>query len=119
MLVEIRLGGDVRSLPRVDREDKHKNETRGLTMEIGNSRGFFLLAGWFGMFLRVRRNHPDSPLSKYKNYIGPRLFRFRSGKRSNLSLIRFYWQNYGADGWLWVWAVGAAVVLVAIVGWRA
>lgn len=82
--------------------------------------GFFLLlAGWFGMFFRVRRDHPDSPLSKYENYIGLRLFGFRFSKRSNLSLIRFYWQHYGADGWLWVWAVGGAVILVAIVAWRA
>jgi hypothetical protein len=80
----------------------------------------FLLAGWFGMFFRVRRDHPNLPVSKYSNYIGPRLFGFRFSKRSNLSLIRFYWQHYGADGWFWVWGTGMAlIIVVAIIAWAA
>lgn len=77
-----------------------------------------LLAGWFGMFYRVRRDHPADPLANYQNYLGPRLFGFKVGK-SGFSLIRFYYQHYGVDGWFWIWASGLALILAAVVRWSA
>jgi hypothetical protein len=77
-----------------------------------------LLAGWFGMFFRVRRDHPANPLSNYLNYLGSRSLGFKIGK-SGFSLIRFYYQHYGVGGWFWIWASGLALILFAIARWSA
>jgi len=86
-------------------------------MEIPIMLGFvLLLAGWFGMFFRVRRDHPGNPLSKYQNYLGPRLFGFKFGK-SGFSLVHFYLKHYGPEGWFWIGAAGLALILYAVVPW--
>lgn len=83
-------------------------------MEAAGILGFALfLAGWFGMFFRVRRDHPANPLSSYRNYLGPRPLGLKIGK-SGVSLVRFYLQQYGAEGWFWIGAAGLALILYAV-----
>jgi hypothetical protein len=60
--------------------------------------GFVLvLAGWSGMFFRVRREYPTRDVAKCGSYTGASVFGFKFGKRSAFSLVIFYWQHYGAD----------------------
>lgn len=48
--------------------------------------GFLLLlAGWFAMFFRVRRDFPSRQVSCYGTYTGPRLFGFKLTGRSALA----------------------------------
>lgn len=83
---------------------------------LGISGFVLLLAGWFGMFFRVRRDHPGHALSDYRNYMGPRLFGVKIG-RTALSLIPFYWRHYGMDVWFSVSAIGFALLAIAIIAW--
>jgi len=72
-----------------------------------------LLVSWFGMFFRVRRDHPGHPLADYSSYIGPRMFGSRS--RSGFSLLPFYRQHYGTDGWFLLAMAGLALLAVAAI----
>lgn len=76
-----------------------------------------LLAGWFGMFVHVRRDHPNHPLSRYRTYIGPRLSGVRMSGRSGFSLIPFYWRHYGADAPFIASVAGLVLVATAAVFW--
>jgi hypothetical protein len=75
-----------------------------------------LLAGWFGMFFRVRRDFPNRAVSRYGSYTGRRLLGF--GGRSGLSLFKFYWQQYRIDGWFSLAILGIALILVGAIGGR-
>jgi hypothetical protein len=75
-----------------------------------------LLAGWFGMFFRVRRDFPDRAVSRYGSYTGPHLWGF--GRRSSLSLFKFYWQHYRIDAWFSLAILGIALILVGAIGGR-
>jgi len=77
----------------------------------------FVLVGWFGMFFRVRRDHPNREVSRYGSYTGPRVFGFKFEGRSAFSLLRFYWQNYGVDAWLSITALGVLLMVIAALGW--
>jgi hypothetical protein len=79
--------------------------------------GFLLLlAGWFAMFLRLRRDFPKREISKYGSYIGPRIFGFRLTGRSAFSLLKFYWQHYGLDLWFSVALLGIFLLVIAAIG---
>ena len=79
--------------------------------------GFLLLlAGWFAMFSRVRRDFPNREVSKYGTYTGPRVFGFRLTGRSAFSLVQFYWQHYGFDVRLSLAALGVVLIVIAAVG---
>jgi hypothetical protein len=78
--------------------------------------GFILLlAGWFAMFFRVRRDFPNREVSKYGTYTGPRVFGFRLTGRSGFSLVRFYWQHYGLDLWISLAASGVVLIVIAAI----
>jgi hypothetical protein len=74
-----------------------------------------LLAGWFAMFFRVRRDFPNREVSKYGTYTGPRVFGFRLTGRSGFSLVRFYWQHYGLDLWISLAASGVVLIVIAAI----
>ena len=76
-----------------------------------------LLVGWFGMFFRVRRDHPNHNVAKYGSYTAPRAFGLRFGGRSAFSLVMFYWQHYGVDAWLSAAALGVILFVIAALGW--
>jgi hypothetical protein len=79
--------------------------------------GFLLLlAGWFAMFFRVRRDFPNGDASRYGSYTGPRIFGFSLKRRSAFSLLKFYWQHYGLDVWLSVAAFGILLIVIAAIG---
>ena len=79
--------------------------------------GFILLlAGWFAMFFRVRRDFPNRGVSKYGSYTGPRLFGFKLTGRSAFSLIQFYWQHYGFDVRLLLAVLGTLFIVIAALG---
>jgi hypothetical protein len=79
------------------------------SMESLGLGGFvLLLAGWFGMFARVRRDHPGHPLANYSTYVS-------FGRRSGFSLLPFYWRHYGLDVWFAVSMIGIALIAGAIV----
>jgi hypothetical protein len=79
--------------------------------------GFLLLlAGWFAMFFRVRRDFPSRQVSRYGTYTGPRLFGFKLTGRSAFSLIQFYWQHYGFDVRLSLAVLGILLIVIAAVG---
>jgi hypothetical protein len=97
---------------------RYKTGRRELKVETLGIVGFVLvLAGWLGMFFRVRREYPKRNVAKYGSYTGPTVFGFRFGKRSAFSLVMFYWQHYGADAWLSMAALGVLLIAVAAVGW--
>lgn len=78
-------------------------------MEILGLLGFFMILGcWFGMYFRVRREHPQHPLAKYSNYMGMR-------KTASWRLIGFYKQQYGFDLWLSGFCLGWALVVILVV----
>jgi hypothetical protein len=74
-----------------------------------------LLAGWFGMFFRVRKDLPNREVGKYVSYMGPSVFGLR--RRSAFSLVSFYWQHYGVDAWVLMAAVGVLLIVIAALGW--
>jgi hypothetical protein len=79
--------------------------------------GFLLvLAGWFAMFFRVRRDFPNRQVSSYGSYSGPRVFGFKLMGRSAFSLIRFYWQHYGFDVRLSLAVFGIMLIVIAAIG---
>jgi hypothetical protein len=79
--------------------------------------GFILLlAGWFAMFFRVRRDFLKREISKYGSYTGPRLFGFKVTGRSAFSLIQFYWQHYGFDVRLLLAVLGTLFIVIAALG---
>ena len=79
--------------------------------------GFLLvLAGWFAMFFRVRRDFPNRQVSRYGSYTRPRVFGFRLMGRSAFSLIRFYWQHYGFDVRLSLAVLGIMLIAIAAIG---
>lgn len=79
--------------------------------------GFLLLlAGWFAMFFRVRRDFPNRQVSRYGSYTGPRLFGFKLMGRSGFSLIQFYWQHYGFDLRLSLAVLGILLIVIAAFG---
>jgi hypothetical protein len=79
--------------------------------------GFLLLlAGWFAMFFRVRRDFPNRHVSKYGSYTGPRLFGFKLTGRSAFSLVQFYWQHYGFDVRLLLALLGTILIVIAALG---
>jgi hypothetical protein len=79
--------------------------------------GFLLLlAGWFAMFFRVRREFPNRAVSSYGSYTGPRVFGFKLMGRSAFSLIRFYWQHYGFDIRLSLAVLGITLIVIAAIG---
>jgi len=75
-----------------------------------------LLAGWFAMFLRVRRDFPDRQVSRYGSYTGPRLFGFKLMGRSAFSLVQFYWRHYGFDARLLLAVLGIILIAIAAIG---
>jgi hypothetical protein len=84
-------------------------------METLTILGFVLLvAGWFGMFFRVRREYPNRGVAEYGSYTGPRVLGFKFG-RSGLSLLSFYWRHYGVDAWLCVALLGIVLILFAAI----
>jgi hypothetical protein len=93
-------------------EVRRPRDTQNQPMALA---GFLLvLAGWFGMFLRVRRDQPNHPRSAYSTYVGPRVFGFKFG-RSGFGLLPFYWRRYGLDTWLAITVVGMGLVIAAII----
>jgi len=79
-------------------------------LEILGILGFFLILGsWFVMYFRVRREHPQSPLARYSNYIGVR-------KSASWRLVGFYRHHYGFDAWMWGFWIGAALIVMALLG---
>ncbi|MGH7831131.1 MAG: hypothetical protein ACREP8_13255, partial [Candidatus Binatia bacterium] len=75
-----------------------------------------LLTGWFGMFFRVRRDHPNREAAKYGSYTGPSVFGLRFGRRSAFSLVMFYWRHYGVDAWFAAAVLGILLIVIAAVG---
>jgi uncharacterized protein YybS (DUF2232 family) len=95
--------------------DCQQLKKRGRTMETLVILGFvLLLAGWFGMFFRVRREFPNRQVSKYGTYTGPRVFGLKFG-RSGLSLLTFYWRHYGVDAWLSIALLGIVLIVIAAI----
>ena len=79
--------------------------------------GFLLLlAGWFAMFYRLRRDFPNRDVAKIGSYPSPRVFGFRLMGRSVFSLIRFYWQHYGFDVRLSLAGLGILLIAIAAIG---
>ncbi len=79
--------------------------------------GFLLLlAGWFAMFFRVRRDFPNRDVAKIGSYYSPRLFGFRLMGRSAFSLVKFYWQHYGLDVRLSLAGLGIILIVIAAIG---
>lgn len=73
-----------------------------------------LVAGWFSMFFRVRRDHPTHDVGKYGSYIDPRVFGLFS-RRTGLGLLWFYWEHYGLDARLAAASLaGLGLILLAI-----
>jgi len=76
--------------------------------------GFVLvLAGWFAMFWRVRRDFPNRSVSEYGTYTGPRVSGVKIMGRSGWSLVIFYWKHYGLDVWSSVTALGVILIVIA------
>lgn len=75
-----------------------------------------LLAGWFAMFFRVRKDFPNRSASKYSTYTGPRVFGLKFTGRSGFSLVQFYWQHYGFDVRLALAAFGILLIVIAAIG---
>lgn len=73
-----------------------------------------MLAGWYGMFFRVRRDDPGSDEAQYTNYIGAS--RDYGGNRGMAwQLVRLYLQRYGVDGWFWLFVGGVMVLTIMII----
>jgi hypothetical protein len=84
-----------------------------MTQTFGIVGFLLLLAGWFAMFFRVRRDFPKRGVSSYGSYTGPRVFGFKLMGRSAFSLIRFYWQHYGFDLRLSLALLGVFLIVIA------
>jgi hypothetical protein len=74
-----------------------------------------LLAGWFAMFFRVRRDFPNREVAKYGTYTAPRIFGFKLMGRSAFSLVQFYWQHYGFDARLSLAGLGIILIVIAAI----
>jgi hypothetical protein len=77
-------------------------------VEILGGVGFLLiLVCWFGMYFRIRREHPQHPLSSYWNYVGV-------SKAASWQLVRFYRRCYGFDMWLCGFVIGVAMMVILV-----
>jgi len=70
-----------------------------------------LLAGWFGMFLRIRHELPGHEMARYTSHLRIPFLNWRRG----WPLIGFYYQRYGVDAWVILTGAGIVLILVGVV----